>query len=407
MRIAIVHPWFLANGGAEQTVNVLAAMYPGADVFTLFYREEDLPSNLAGRSITALSWNWLPAKYWLFRYLLPLYPLAFESLDLRGYDLILSSDSCVTKCILADQGAVHVCYCHSPMRCLWDLRREFRESLPAIARSVFALCSHYVRHCDFAAAQRVDAFVANSKNVAERIESFYRRESRLLYPPVDTHRGYIADETEDYYLFVGRLVQTKRIDLLIAACNALRRKLVIVGCGREEKRLKAISGPTIEFTGRVSDERLGELYARCKAFLFAADEDFGIVPVEAQSFGRPVIAYGHGGSLETVVGAGRSLDGFSTGLFFREQTAESVMEAIQEFERVQDMFNPIEIQKHAARFDTQNFVNELESIVEEAMDRSGSANRDWATSVRLTHGVTVKDGSGLALASVQRRAKGA
>src|SRR5277367_3527168 len=153
MRIAIVHPWFLAHGGAEQTVNVLAAMYPGADFFTLFYRKQDLPANLAGRSITALPWNWLPAKYRLYPYLLPFYPLAFESLDLRGYDLILSSDSCVTKCILIDQGAVHVCYCHSPMRCLWDKRREFQESLPGVAKAAFTVGSHYVRQCDFAAAQ--------------------------------------------------------------------------------------------------------------------------------------------------------------------------------------------------------------------------------------------------------------
>jgi glycosyltransferase involved in cell wall biosynthesis len=402
MRIAIVHPWFLANGGAEQTVNVLASMYRGADFFTLFYRDQDLPSNLFGRSITASSWNWLPAKYWLFRYLLPLYPLAFESLDLRGYDLVLSSDSCVTKCILIDQGAVHVCYCHSPMRCLWDLRREFRESLPGIARPVFTLGSHYVRQCDFAAAQRVDAFVANSKNVAERIQSFYRRESRLLYPPVNTRKGYIAEKTEDYYLTVGRLVQTKRIDLLIAACNALRRKLVIVGEGREEKRLKAIAGPTIEFTGRVSDEQLSELYARCKAFLFAADEDFGIVPVEAQSFGRPVIAYGHGGSLETVIGAGSNVGGSATGLFFREQSPDSVKEAILEFDRVQAMFNPIQIRKHAARFDTQNFVSEIASIVEEAMERSGSAH--WATSGRLADGIPIKDSSDFSLAGVQRQA---
>jgi glycosyltransferase involved in cell wall biosynthesis len=405
MRIAIVHPWFLAQGGAEQTVNVLAAMYPGADFFTLFYREQDLPANLAGRSITASAWNWLPAKYRLFRYLLPLYPLAFESLDLRGYDLIISSDSCVTKCILIDQGAVHVCYCHSPMRCLWDLRREFRENMRSIARPIFALGSHYVRQCDFAAAQRVDTFIANSKNVAERIQSFYRRKSRLLYPPVNTSKGYIAEKTENYYLSVGRIVQTKRIDLLIAACNALRRKLVIVGTGREEKRLKAMAGPTIEFKGRVSDEELGDLYARCKAFLFAADEDFGIVPVEAQSYGRPVIAYGHGGSLETVVGVGSSPDGFATGLFFREQTADSVKEAILDFERIQSMFNPVEIQKHAAKFDAQHFVSEIANIVADAVTRSGSANRDRATADRLPREVIVEAERGFSLARVQRQAQ--
>jgi glycosyltransferase involved in cell wall biosynthesis len=385
-------------------VNVLASMYPEADFFTLFYREQDLPNNVRGRSITALSWNWLPAKYWFYRYLLPLYPLAFESLDLRGYDLILSCDSCVAKCILIDQSAVHICYCHSPMRCLWDLHREFRASMPGIARPVFTLGSHYVRQCDFAAAQRVNAFVANSKNIAERIRSFYRRESRVLYPPVDTHKGYISDKTEDYYLFVGRLVGTKRIDLLIAACNTLRRRLVIVGDGREEKRLKARAGPTIEFTGRVSDQQLRDLYARCKAFLFAADEDFGIVPVEAQSFGRPVIAYGHGGSLETVIGVGSSEDGSATGLYFGEQSAESLQRGILEFERRQDMFNPIEIQKHAARFDTQSFVSGMKSLVEEVMGGRSPGNRDRSASLRLAHNEDAATSRGLPLTSIRRRA---
>src|ERR1700751_247289 len=193
MRIAIVHPWYLANGGAEQTVNVMAGLYPEADFFTLFYRSQDLPSSLRDRRVKALWWNWLPAKYRWFRYLLPLYPLAFESLDLRGYDLGLSSDSCVTKCILVDQDTTHICYCHSPMRCLWDMRLEFSANMCPLARPIFTVGTHYVRQCDFAAAQRVDMFVANSKNVAERIRRFYRRESLVVYPPVDTRKGYISD----------------------------------------------------------------------------------------------------------------------------------------------------------------------------------------------------------------------
>jgi glycosyltransferase involved in cell wall biosynthesis len=400
MRIAIVHPWYLINGGAEQTVNVLASMYPEADFFTLFYREQDLPSNLRGRSITALSWNWLPARHRLYRYLLPLYPLAFESLDLRGYDLILTSDSCVAKGILIDQGAVHVCYCHSPMRCLWDLHREFRASMSSIAKPIFTLGTHYVRHWDFTAAQRVDAFVANSKNVAERIRRFYRRESLLLYPPVDTNKGYIDDRTEDYYLYVGRLTDTKRIDLLIAACNKIKRRLVVVGVGREEKRLKAMAGPTIEFAGRVSGEHLSELYARCRALLFAADEDFGIVPVEAQSFGRPVVAFGRGGSLETVIGVGSSGDDHATGVYFQEQTVESLQRAIIEFEGVEETFDPIEIQKHAAKFDTRNFVSGMTSLVKEVT--RGSVTWDRSTTLGLADDA-VATGHSLHVASIQRR----
>jgi glycosyltransferase involved in cell wall biosynthesis len=372
MRVAIVHPWYLANGGAEQTVNVLAEMFPEADFFTLFYRPEDLPSNLRGRKVKALSWNWLPAKYHLFRYLLPLYPLAFEALDLRGYDLVLTSDSCVTKCILVDQSATHICYCHSPMRCLWDLRREFSDNMSGFTRSSFALGTHYVRQCDFSAAQRVDAFIANSKNVAERIRKFYRRESILLYPPVNTSKGYIDRQTEEYYLSVGRIVETKRNDLLIAACNKLQRRLIVVGSGREEKRLKSMAGPTIEFAGRVSEERLGKLYARCRALLFAANEDFGIVPVEAQSYGRPVIALGRGGSLETVVGMSSRVADSPTGLYFPEQTVESVVKAIQQFESVEERFQPRDIQKHAAKFDTRNFVAGMTKLVERVMGRPDS-----------------------------------
>jgi glycosyltransferase involved in cell wall biosynthesis len=382
MRVAIVHPWFLANGGAEQTVNVLASMYPQADFFTAFYREQDLPSNLRGRSIKTLSWNWLPAKQQLFRYLLPFYPLAFESLDLRKYDLILSSDSSVTKCILTDQNALHICYCHSPMRCLWDLHKEFRSSMPSLVRPIFTIASHYVRQCDYAAAQRVDKFVANSKNVAERIQKFYRRESVVVYPPVDTHKGYIDSKTEDYYLSVGRLVATKRIDLVIAACNKLGRRLVIVGSGREEKRLKAIAGPTIDFVGKVSEERLGQMYARCRAFLFAANEDFGIVSVEAQSFGRPVIALGCGGALETMIGE-NSQGSPATGVYFQEQTADSLQRAILAFEGLEDSFDPIAAQKNARKFDTQHFVSGMRRLVGEAIGRSSFATRTWPTAIRI------------------------
>jgi len=383
MRVAIVHPWYLAYGGAEQTANVLASMYPQADFFTAFYREQDLPSNLRGRSITTLSWNWLPAKEKLFRYLLPFHPLAFESLDLRKYDLVLSSDSCVTKCILTDQGAVHICYCHSPMRCLWDLHQEFRSSMPRAVKPFFTLGTHYVRQCDYLAAQRVDAFVANSKNVAERIRKFYQRESFVVYPPVDTHKGYIDNKTEDYYLSVGRLVETKRIDVLIVACNRLRRRLVIVGSGREEKRLKTIAGPTIEFAGKVSEERLGQLYARCRAFLFAANEDFGIVPVEAQSFGRPVIAFGYGGALETVIVGDNSESNSATGVYFLEQTADSLQKAILAFEGLEGRFDPIVAQKNAARFDTRYFVSGMRRVVGETLARSSSDTGTWPGGMRI------------------------
>jgi glycosyltransferase involved in cell wall biosynthesis len=375
MRTAIVHPWYLANGGAEQTVSALGDLYPDADLFTLLYREKDLPRNLRGRQVTSSSINWMPGKYALYRYLLPAFPLLFESLDLRGYDLVITSDSCVSKGVLIDQGALQVCYCHSPMRCLWDLHREFCDNRSALLRPVFTLGTHYVRQWDFNAAQRVDQFVANSYNVAERVRKFYQRDSTVIYPPVDTQKGFIAAGHEDYYLSVGRLTDTKRIDLLITACNNLRRRLIIVGAGREEKKLKAMAGPTIEFPGRVSDHDLSSLYAHCRAFLFAANEDFGIAPVEAQSYGRPVIAYGKGGSLETVVPPGDALGRSPTGLFFLVQEHLALETAIREFERQEAAFVPTQIQRHALQFDRSLFDRRFSKFVKELLGASTQSPR--------------------------------
>jgi glycosyltransferase involved in cell wall biosynthesis len=369
MRTAIIHPWYLANGGAEQTVSALADIYPKADLFTLFYRLQDLPPNLHDRRVIASSINWLPAKYAIYRYFLPAYPLLFESLDLRGYDLVITSDSSVTKGVLIDQNAIQICYCHSPMRCLWDLYREYASKMSTFTRPAFTLGTHYVRQWDFSAAQRVDAFVANSFNVAERIKKFYARDSTVIYPPVETKRGFLSGEHDDYYLSVGRLADTKRIDLLIAACNRLRRRLIVVGAGREEKRLKAMAGPTIEFPGRLSDDKLGRVYSRCRAVLFAAYEDFGIVPVEAQSYGRPVIAYGKGGSLETIVAPHNRFDLSPTGVYFASQTQTAVENAILEFEQLESNFIPKEIQSHVRQFDSEVFAQRFSDLVAETVSK--------------------------------------
>jgi len=364
MKIAIVHPWFLAQGGAEHTVNVLAEMYPEAEFFTLLYNERDLPTSVRGRRIKASRANVLPCKYQLYRYMMPFYARAFEAIDLRGYDLVITSDSCVAKGVLIDQGARQICYCHSPMRGIWDLRYEFRDMLPALARPIYSWFTHSMRPWDFLAAQRVDYFVANSKYVAERVDRYYRRYSQVIYPPVELQTGPVSSEHGDYYLSVGRLTETKRIDLLIQACNQLKRRLVIVGTGRHGAALKKLAGPTIEFTGRASDEDLHKLYRGCRALLFAANEDFGIVPVEVQSYGRPVIAFGHGGSLETVVGLGECPQKPPpTGVFFPEQSADSLSEAILRFESAESCFDPVAIQKHAFQFDRVRFESSMRDLV--------------------------------------------
>lgn len=351
----------LSSGGAERVVEVLAAAYPDADVYGLFKSSGARVKVTERMKCSFLSR--VPLISRIYKALLPLYPLAAESLDLRGYDLVISSDTNVMKGVLVDQEAIHICYCHTPMRYVWDLYRDFMARTPWLFRPAFALTSHYLRLWDFSAAQRVDYFVANSRYIQDRISKVYRRESTVIYPPVDTANGYICDQRGDYYLSVGRLAATKKLALLIHACNRLQRRLLIAGTGVEERRLRAIAGPTIEFLGRVPDADLPRLYAECRAFLFAADEDFGIVPVEAQSYGRPVIAYGHGGVLETV--RVNSKDGASdTGVFFAEQTVDSVVDGIQRFEAREDSFVPQEIQNHARQFDVSVFLDSVKQFVD-------------------------------------------
>lgn len=361
MRIAIVHPWFLSRGGAEHTVNVLAEAFPEADIHTLLYEDRYLPEAVRGKKVFSLNTGWIPQKYRLYRYLMPLYPIAFEALDLRGYDVVITSDSCVAKGVLIDQNTVHICYCHSPMRSLYDQYRQFHEEFPALARPIFRLTAHYLRVWDFVAAQRVDVLLANSRNIAQRIQKYYGKPSQVVYPPVETSIGYIDPNPEDYYLSVGRLTPTKRNDLLIDACNRLGRRLIIVGGGRDAERLKKLAGKTVELAGMVDSATLKNLYARCRALLFAADEDFGIVPVEAQSYGRPVVAYGRGGSLETVIPG-------KTGVHFYEQTGESCAEAILRFETCEGDFSPAVIQAHARQFDAEIFKRSMRDVVLQAVN---------------------------------------
>jgi glycosyltransferase involved in cell wall biosynthesis len=347
----------------------MAEMYPDADIFTLFKDEGALPDKLKNRNIVASKWNWLPGKYLYYRHLLPAYPRAFEALDLRGYDLVLSSDSCLAKGVLVDDEATHVCFCHSPMRCLYDQYRECLESLSALGRSVFKYAAHHLRMWDYTAAQRVTGIATNSQYIAKRVRSYYGLDSQVTYAPVHTAKGYIDSKIEDYYLCVGRLVDTKRVDLAIQACNRLGKRLIIVGKGREQAKLKRIAGPTIEFADWVSSEQLATLYARCKALLFPSREDFGLVPLECQSYGRPVIAYGRGGALETVISG-------VTGRHFDQQTPESLVNAILRFEEEQDLYDPLRIRANACSFDTSVFKNRLSSFVDLCVEAK-RAGRRW------------------------------
>jgi glycosyltransferase involved in cell wall biosynthesis len=363
MRVAIVHYWFLVLGGGERVVETLGDMFPQADIFVLFADPESIPESLRSHKITTSILNRSKLARRFSRQLFPLYPAAIELLDLSGYDLIITSDSPPIKGVRTRPGQLHICYCHTPGRYIWDSHASFKESLPALTRPFFSMLTWYVRRWDWRAAQRVEVFVANSNFVAKRIKMFYQRDSVVIYPPCNTTSGFISDTHDDYYLHVGRLVASKRVDLLIEACNRLGRKLLIAGTGREEQTLRPGAGPTVKFRGRVDDYELPGIYARCRALLFAAEEDFGIVPVEAQSYGRPVIAYGAGGSLETVRTA--ESGEAPTGIYFNEQTVESLMDGILRFEAAEKSFDPIAIQEFARTFDSEVFVRKMRRLIDQ------------------------------------------
>jgi glycosyltransferase involved in cell wall biosynthesis len=365
MRTAIIHPWFLFRGGGERVTEVLAAMYPEADIYSIFADQRFIPGQIQQHQLKTSFLNEIPGGKRLYRQLLPLHPLAAESLDLSGYDLVISSDYSVAKGVLVDQEAVHISYCHTPTRYLWDHYHGSYQRQSPLLRPLFALTCHYARTWDYVAAQRVDAFVANSEYIADRIQQYYRRESAVIYPPIETSKAYLRENTDDYYLSVGRLSSSKRLDLVIEACNRLGRRLLIAGVGREENKLKTLAGKTIEFLGRVPDSALGDLYARCRAFIFAADEDFGMVSVEAQAYGRPVIAYAHGGSLETVRGYGQHPE--PTGVFFTQQTSGAVADAILDFECVEEQFHSAAIRAHSLGFDTSVFIERMKAFVDSTL----------------------------------------
>jgi len=373
MRVAILHHWFVTRGGGERVAECIASLFPEADLVTLVSADAGLPESLKGRKLTTSYLQNIPGAVSHHRQFLPLYPSAVERLDVREYDLIVSSDSGPIKGVLKREDATHLCYCHSPMRYLWDAYDQYRNQMIGPTRLAFTLTAKYVRDWDAHAARRVTAFAANSNYVADRISRFYGRESTVIHPPIDLQRARIL-EPQDHYLAAGRLVFYKRTDLIIAACNRLNRPLRIAGTGPEEANLRKLAGPNVTFLGELSDEDLWNEYARARALLFAADEDFGMVPLEAQACGRPVIAYGAGGSLETVDGYGDE----ATGVFFPSQTEDALIAAIEHFESIETSFSPTAIQKHAENFATPLFLQQMRDFVlthaPQAMDCMATLN---------------------------------
>ena len=374
MRIAIVHHWFISQGGGERVADVLAQMYPSADIFALVADPERVPISLRNRNLRTSFINRLPFASRIYRHLLPFYPHAVEHLDLREYDLVLTSDSGPMKGVRISSSAIHICYCHSPMRYLWDQHYHYHLSMGPLARAAFAASARYVRLWDQRAAQRVTKFVANSHYVASRIHEYYGRDSVVIPPPVDTAAGYLTSTPGQAYLTVGRLVPYKRIDVLIQACNILGRELRIIGTGPEEARLRSKAGSTIKFLGNVDEASLWREYANCRAFLFAAEEDFGMALVEAQSFGRAVIAFGKGGALETVVSGSRAGSSHEdTCVLFDRQSPEAVIKAILCFEGAEHRFRPQIIRRHSHRFSVEAFRSSFRALVDSTIAAHSAA----------------------------------
>lgn len=390
LRVAIVHYYLLGYAGGEGVVSALLEMFPQADIFTLVAKEE-LRARFAPHRVTTSFLQRVPGSHRFHRHLLLLCPFALEQFDLRGYDLVISSESGPAKGVITSTRTLHINYCHSPMRYIWDMYHEYAngKDMRGLTRLVFKAVAHYMRMWDLASASRVDYFIANSNYIAGRIRKFYRRDSAVIYPPVDVPTGYLSDRIADYYLVVGRLVDYKRVDLAVEACNSLRRPLRVVGVGPQYRRLKRLAGPTIEFLGELTEAQKNEEYAHCRALLFPGEEDFGIVPVEAHSFGRPVIAYGRGGALETVRGpfvGEEAMDSSCDGVFFAEQTTESVVDAIRAFEASEQTFSPAAIARSAVRFSTDRFKREMVDFVaahvEEFCGGSRAGGRPSCTSVQ-------------------------
>jgi glycosyltransferase involved in cell wall biosynthesis len=348
-RIAFVHDWLNGMRGGEKVLEAMLNVLPDADLYTLLLERDKISSTIAARPITTSFVQKLPFARRAYRYYLPLFPPAIERFDLSAYDLVVSTSHCVAKGARVPNG-LHIAYIHTPPRYLYGFQREyFGSSLPK--RAAMALFGPGLRRWDQRTVDRVDHFIANSSNVAGRIRTYYRRDADVIHPPVDTAfftRG--GDEPGDFFLVVSALVPYKRIELAVETFRRLRRPLVVVGRGPLRRRLERLAGPTITFLGWLPDEEVRALLRRCRALIFPGEEDFGIVPVEAMACGRPVIAFRKGGALETV-------EENETGLFFDEQTADCLADAVERFEHA--AFDPAACRHRAEAFSRERFEREF------------------------------------------------
>ena len=360
LKVALVHDWLTGMRGGEKVLEVLCELYPGAPLFTLLHNKGSVSAVIENREIRTSFIDRLPLKTRKYRNYLPLFPRAIESFDFSGFDLILSTSHAVAKGARPAPGALHICYCHTPMRYVWELYDQYfgpgRAGLAT--RAAMSLVAPRLRRWDVRSSQCVTDFVANSRNVADRILQYYKRDSTVIYPPVNTDQFSVSSGDDGYYLIVSALVPYKRVDLAVETFRKSGEKLLIVGTGPEMSRLQSLASGNIEFLGWQSDAELTKLYGRCRALIFPGIEDFGIVPLEAMASGKPVVAFGEGGALETVVDD----PVHGTGVFFYEQTPAALEAALVTL-RSRSM-NPAGIRNHAQEFDRKIFSEKFRRHVE-------------------------------------------
>ncbi|MBI2619372.1 MAG: glycosyltransferase [Ignavibacteriales bacterium] len=354
--VALVHDWLTGMRGGEKVLEVLCELFPHATIFTLIHNRGSVSPLIERHSIRTSFLQHLPFVRTQYRKYLPLFPRAVESFDLTGFDLIISSSHAVAKGAVPPQGSRHLCYCHTPMRYVWDLYDDYfsKERSGFLTRTAMSLAAPALRSWDIRTNSRVHQFVANSNNVANRIQKYYGRSAAVIHAPVDTAAFPLSTDDEGYFLMVTALVPYKRVDLAINAFHRFRKKLIVVGKGPDHRRLASMAGPTIDFLGWQDDASLARLYGGCRALIFPGVEDFGIVPLEAMSCGKPVVAFAEGGALETVI------DGV-TGIFFNQQSPESLLQALEKLPTIR--FDPPAIREHAKKFDRTVFRRKLSSFI--------------------------------------------
>ncbi|MDX1413061.1 MAG: glycosyltransferase [Candidatus Promineifilaceae bacterium] len=360
MKTALVHDWLNQLGGAEDVLDKLVDLFPESPVYTSLYWRDKMPQDWREWDIRTSFIDQLPFSHKKQQLYFPLYPTAFEQFDFSDYDLVFSNKSGFCHGIITGTHTLHICYCLTPTRYVWRYHQYAeQENLGRFLRTIMPPVLTYLRQWDRLAADRVDHYIAISQTIRQRIAKIYRRDSTIIYPPVDTSRFEPAGQIDDYYLIVGRLVPYRRIDILIEAFNKLQRPLLIAGSGRDRERLESLANSNIHFLGYVPDTDLPDLLARCRAFLWPGEEDFGISPIQAMASGRPVIAYAAGGALETVI------PGY-TGILFKEQTAEGIIEAVEMLDDIP--MDTKALREFAQQFDTELFKRKILQFIEEKLE---------------------------------------